>query len=256
MTDPKPQQRPVRYMDFVSHKPRANADPLASRPASRPVAKPKLVTKVRSVADQIPAHQQTTAHPERAPKIETSKTTSVPIKKREEKPYISRTPATSRDFYADAIDPNKPIAKHPEKDDLAIKAAAALSGSAQPAVKSPDNNAYSLGGKSPFLENYVIDKRPLSDSIPAKPKDNFEKLSFLGVSEQEPSRHKNVYKKTKKPSDSPEKAEKSTKPQKSKTVKVIDDTKKKHGVPTWLVILITIILGAAVGAGVYFLLPK
>lgn len=251
MSDPKPKsQKPVRYMDFVSHKPKANADPLASRPASRPVAKPKPVAKVHSVADQIPAHPKPVEnHPERAPKIETSG--PVAVKKREEKPYISRTPATSRDLYAEAIDPNKSASKPVIKDDLALKASAALSGTTkQPAPKAPDNNAYSLGGKSPFLENYVIDKRPLSDSVPAKKKDNFEKLSFLGVSDQEPTHRKNVYQKSESASDS------SVTPKKSKTVRVIDDTKKKRGIPTWLVILITIILGAAVGTGVYFLLPK
>ncbi|MBR3232681.1 hypothetical protein IKF74_00090 [Candidatus Saccharibacteria bacterium] len=240
------QKKPVRYMDFVSHKPKANADPLASRPASRPVAKPKPVAKVHSVADQIPpkgVHKPVEHHPERAPKIETSNTVSV--KKREEKPYISRTPATSRDLYAKAIDPNQPK----ERDDLAIKAAAAISGSAKPAPKAPDNNAYSLGGKSPFLPNYIVSKRPLSDSVPTKKRDNYEKLSFLGVNE-EPTSRKNVYDKANKLDKTPEKGKK------AKTVKVIDDTKKKRGVPTWLVIIITIILGAAVGAGVYFLLPK
>lgn len=251
MTDPKePKAKPVRYMDFVSHKPKANADPLASRPASRPVAKPKPVERVHSVADQIPPKgaQKPVHHPERAPKIETS---TVPVKKREEKPYISRTPATSRDLYAAAIDPNAKKAPNVRNDDLALKASVALSGGAKSAsVKSPDNNAYSLGGKSPFLPNYTINKRPLSNSVPSKKQDNYEKLSFLGVSE-EPTSHKNIYDKAEPASEKLDK--KSKKP---KTVKVVDDTKKKRGVPTWLVIIITIILGAAVGAGVYFLLPK
>lgn len=208
------QKKPVRYMDFVSHKPKANADPLASRPASRPVAKPKPVEKVHSVADQIPlrgAQKPVEHHPERTPKIETTNT--VPVKKREEKPYISRTPAQ------------------------------------KPAPKAPDNNAYSLGGKSPFLPNYSVDKRPLSDSVPTKKRDNYEKLSFLGVDEK-PTPRKNVYDKPAEPAEKPEKDKR------PKTVKVIDDTKKKRGIPTWLVIILTIILGAAVGAGVYFLLPK
>ena len=248
MTDLKdPKAKPVRYMDFVSHKPKANADPLASRPASRPVAKPRPVEKVHSVADQIPPkglHKTVEHHPERAPKIETSN--AVTVKKREEKPYISRTPATSRDLYAAAIDPNAKQAANVKNDDLALKASAALSGSA----KAPDNNAYSLGGKSPFLSNYTIDKRPLSNSVPTKKRDNYEKLSFLGVNEESTSR-KNVYDKSEKPSEKLDQ-----KAKKSKPVKVIDDTKKKRGVPTWLVIIITIILGATVGAGVYFLLPK
>ena len=252
MTDLKdPKAKHIRYMDFVSYKPKANADPLASRPASRPVAKPKPVEKVHSVADQIPPKgiHKPVSHPERAPKIETSNTVSV--KRREEKPYISRTPATSRDLYAEAIDPNAKQASNAKKDDLALKASAALSGGAGFAsARTPDNNAYSLGGKSPFLPNYTIDKRPLSNSVPAKKRDNYEKLSFLGVNEESTSR-KNIYDKSEKPL-----AKSDQKAKKSKTVKVIDDTKKKRGVPTWLIIIITILLGAGVGAGVYFLLPK
>ena len=262
MTDPKEPKakQPVRYMDFVSHKPRANADPLASRPASRPVTKPApKVEKVHSVADQIPPKgvhvpaikHAADPHPERKPRIETT-STKVTVRKKEEKPYISRTPATSRDLYAEAIDPNAKKAPNVKNDDLALKASAALSGSTKTAAAAPDNNAYSLGGKSPFLPNYTIDKRPLSDSVPAKKKDSYENLSFLGVSD-DPSSRKNVYQKHATPKE--DAAKDADKPKK-KSVKVIDDTKKKRGVPTWLVIIITIILGAAVGAGVYFLLPK
>ena len=223
------QKKPVRYMDFVSRKPRANADPLASRPASRPVKKPApKVAKVHSVSDQIP------------PKIT--------VKKTEQKPYISREPAKSRDLY-----PEPKPAKAKTDDALAIKASATLSGTSKPAeAKAPDNNAYSLGGKSPFLPNYTVDKRPLSNSVPAKKPDaNFEKLSFLGVGEEASSK-KNIYEKK----SEAKKDKKDKKDKKSKTVRVIDDTKKKRGIPVFVVILLTIILGAAVGAGVYFLLPK
>ena len=237
MIAPSSQKKPVRYMDFVSHKPRANADPLASRPASVSAAKkPKPVAKPRSVSDQIPPKITDT---ELKPKSE------IRIKREETKPYISRQPAKSRDLYPE---PKSPQLK--TDDDLAIKASAALSGASKPATASaPDNNAYSLGGKSPFLPNYTIDKRPLSDSVPTKNKDtNFEKLSFLGVSDDTPTKpKKNVYEK-KTPSDPA--------PSTSKTVRIIDDTKQKHGIPVALIILLTIIFGAAVGAGVYFLLPK
>ena len=237
MTEPNSsKKKPVRYMDFISKKPEANSDPLASRPAARPVKKPEKVEKVHSVADQIPpkgAHQS-------APKA-----------------FISRKPAESRDLYPEPKpEPApKPAPKSEPIDDLAIKASAAFSGTSKPAEKSsPDNNAYSLSGKSPFLPNYSVDKRPLSNSVPEKKKDaNFEKLSFLGVNEpaQETGRHKNIYKKSEK-----KKADKPEAPEAEKTVKVIDDTNKKRGIPTWLVIVLTILLGAAVGAGVYFLLPK
>lgn len=233
MTAPNHQKKPVRYMDFVSHKPRANADPLASRPASRPAGKPaQRVAKAHSVSDQIPPKA-----PQAEPRPE------VTVKREAVKPFISREPAKSRDLY--------PEPKPAKADDaLALKASAALSGTSRPAeAKSPDNNAYSLGGKSPFLPNYSVDKRPLSNSVPAKKPDaNFEKLSFLGVGE-EPDHKKNVY--DKKPASSKKEDKKA-----KKSVRVIDDTQKKHGVPVLVVIFITILLGAAVGAGVYFLLPK
>jgi len=233
MNAPNSQKKPVRYMDFVSHKPRANADPLASRPASRSVKKPApKVEKVHSVSDQIPAKG--------------AKAPEITVKKTEQKPYISREPAKSRDLY-----PEPRPTKVKTDDGLAIKASAALSGTSRPAEapSAPDNNAYSLGGKSPFLPNYTVDKRPLSNSVPAKKKDaNFEKLSFLGVGE-DTSPKKNVYEKK------PE-AKNDKKAKKDKSVRVIDDTKKKRGIPVAVVILLTIILGAAVGAGVYFLLPK
>ncbi len=241
LKDPKV-KKPVRYMDFVSHKPKANADPLASRPASRPVEKPKPIAKPKSVADQIPAKD---AH---TPKIVKTKEPELVVKKTEQKPYISREPAKSRDLYLEDLEKSKPA---PAKDDLALKASAALSGSSKPAEKpssAPDGNAYSLGGKSPFLSHYKIDKRPLSNSVPAKKPESYEKLSFLGVNE-EPTHHKNIY--DKKSSDSAK-----TDDQSKKSVRIVDDSDKKRGFPVWAIIIVTILLGAAVGAGVYFLLPK
>ena len=252
--------KPTRYMDFISRKPSENSDPLASRPDSRPVKHPKPIAKPTSVADQIPpkgSHIEKTEHakmPAKAPRKEPELT----VKKDTSKPYISREPAKSRDLYAEAIDPSKPKTE-PKKaaanDDLAIKASAALSGTSQPAEKSsssPDGNAYSLGGKSPFLPHYNIDKRPLSNSVPKKNGEQFEKLSYLGVSEQghDSARKKNIYHRSEK-SDDP----KESKDRKEKAVKIIDNDSEKRGVPIWLIIIITIILGAAAGAGVYFLLP-
>ncbi|MBR2587427.1 hypothetical protein IKE71_03610 [Candidatus Saccharibacteria bacterium] len=224
-------KKPVRYMDFVGRKPRSSSDPLASRPVMRvaPKTHAPVVKRVASVADQIPAKRASVSYPT--------------VKRVEEKPLISRQPATSRDLYPDP----KPTAR--KSDNLALKASAALSGSAKPAINSSEK-------KSPFLENYTIDKRPLSSSVKKKQEDNFEKLSFLGVSETESPR-KNVY--DKKPAKKPKKDKKakSGKPDSSeKVVKIIDDTGEKRGVPVWAIILITILLGAAVGAGIYFLLPK
>lgn len=233
MTEPNlPKKKTARYMDFISRKPEANSDPLASRPVARQTVKPKpKVEKVRSVADQIP------------PKGATKPT--VTVKKQETKPFISRKPATSRDLYPETTEAVKPEPKlERSTDDNSV--------TSQPSEKGPDNNAYTLGGKSPFLPNYSVDKRPLSNSIPKKKDGEYEKLSFLAVNEwpQKSERRKNVYKDSKKAN--PEDGDVENKDE----VKVVDDFKEKHGLPTWLIVIITIILGAATGAGVYFLLPK
>jgi len=248
MPIPNTSKKPTRYMDFISRKPSENSDPLASRPNSRPVKQPKpIVKKAPSVADQIPAKG---AHIEKPPVKAPKSEQELVVKKDDDRPLISRKPATSRDLYAESINPDKPktIIEKPV-DDLAIKASAALSGTSQPAEKTSDGSAYSLNGKSPFLPNYIVDKRPLSNSVPAKRSDGqFEKLSYLGVSDQsaDSSHRKNVY----------ERAEEPEGVSGNETIKIIDDTQKKHGAPTWLIIILTIILGAAAGAGVYFLLPK
>ena len=241
-------------MDFISRKPDDNSDPLASRPETRPVKQPRHVEKAQSVADQIPAKG---SHVEKAQKPEPK----VIVKKDAEKPFISREPAKSRDLYAEPIDPDKPkkttIESSKSTDRLAMRASFTLSGDSKKegTASSPDNNAYSLSGKSPFLPHYNVNKRPLSNSVPNKKKDSqFEKLSYLGVGEQgsDSARKKNVYKKAEEPAkDETESSTSSKEP-----VKIIDDAKEKRGVPTWLIIIITIILGAGVGAGVYFLLPK
>jgi hypothetical protein len=242
-------------MDFISRKPSENSDPLASRPETRPVKLPPHIEKAPSVADQIPpkgAH----AHIEKAPASKPEP--EITIKKDTEKAFISREPATSRDLYAEPIDPDKSkttIESSKSTDRLAMRASFTLSSDSkkEKLASSSDGNTHPADKKSPFLPHYTVDKRPLSDSVPDRRKEGqFEKLSYLGVGEQGSDfAHKNVY----------EKADESSEPRLDtkgyeEPVKIIDGKKKKHGMPTWLIILITIILGAGVGAGVYFLLPK
>ena len=245
-------KKTVRYMDFISRKPSENSDPLASRPDARPAKQAHpVVKKARSVADQIPPK----GFHEEKPHHETiKKEPELTVKKEVKRPLVSREPATSRDFYVESIDPKrpKPATQAKRPDDLAIKASAALSGNSKPAEKSL-NGDNSTAKKSPFLSHYTVDKRPLSNSVPAKKGEQFEKLSYLGVGEQgsESSLKKNVYAK---PEPSAEESSEKSAP-KDDTVKIIDDTAEKRGVPAWVIILITIILGAAVGAAAYFLIP-
>lgn len=242
-------------MDFISRKPSENSDPLASRPETRPVQRPRHIEKAPSVADQIPPKG---AHIERTTSTAHRPEPKIVVKKDAEKAFISREPATSRDLYPEPASQNK--TEFTTKPSSHIDRPVAESPTTQPAGPKKDeksnasteNSAFLLNGKSPFLPHYYVDKRPLSNSIPDKKKGGqFEKLSYLGVGEQGADfTHKNIYDKPEEPSDIQRDSSD------SEPVKIIDNTKKKHGAPTWLIILITIILGAGVGAGVYFLLPK
>lgn len=89
--------------------------------------------------------------------------------------------------------------------------------------ETPDNNKYVLGGKSPFISSVNVEKRPLSSHIP----------------ERGHPKEKNVYTATKheiKEENIPTK---------------VVSPKPKSGFGLVLIILLTILLGAAVGAGVY-----
>ena len=203
--------KPVRYMDFIGTKrTRKYADPLVSRPKTRPIT--KSATKP------------------------VSKPAVKPATKLAEKP-VSK-PAS----------PKAPVSKLPEKS---VPASRPTVASSSDDISKKASSALSRTGTkpSPFLKKYSIDKRPLSTSVPKAKDSHFEKISFLGVnSSSDSSTTKNVYEKS-----SPEKPEK--KPEKS-PVKIIDTQEKSSGLPIVVIILLTIILGAAVGAGVYFLLPK
>ena len=248
-------KKPVRYMDFVGGRRASSTDPLISRPVAKRVVKKTTVSRPapssKSVSRPVarPAIKSTTNPP--------MKSASTVRKPAEPKILYSKKPILEEKATKAKLEALKspkpapksvPITGRP-KDDLALKASAALSGSKK-SLDSPDNNAYSLGGKSPFLENYKIDKRPLSNSVPEDGKKNFEKISYLGTidePEEEATPKKNVYEKKE-----PSKKKKKT----GHTVRVIDGDKKKSGIPLVVVIILTILLGAAVGAGIYFILPK
>jgi len=178
-----------RYMDFMGPSTRTVKKSSSDPLAARPV--------VRS-ASKTPSPKKPVAEK------------PAPIKKPAQKPLKTASPAK-------------------DSDALALKAAAALSGTN---LKSSAPSKYTLNGKSPFLSSYNIEKRPLSDSIKEKKVEEITK--------------KNVYKKEEKP----------VKKSKKEPVVVIDQPKKSSGLSLVIIILITILLGAAVGAGAYFLLPK
>ena len=228
---PENKVKPVRYMDFIGTRRAASTDPLISRPKSRPAAPAKSAAKKEEE--------------------------TVKVQKTAEKPMVRRQPAAAKELYS--AEAKAELEKRAVKAKTSTKPAEPAEASASKTAKksqsasekSPDNNAYSLGGKSPFLPNVSVEKRGLSKSVPEKKKDNFETVSYLGVNDASEKSRKNVYEKKEiidLESDKPK--------AKQKTVKIIDNKEKKSGIPLVIIIILTIVLGAAVGTGVYFLLPK
>lgn len=110
----------------------------------------------------------------------------------------------------------------------------------------PDNNRYALGGESPFLKSVNVEKRPLSNS-PQKFNPKVERSAVARVAEtpkpSAKSSRKNHYaKKSAAPAPHQELPVRPT---------VIVPSNRRSKAPLVFLILITIILGAAVGAAVY-----
>ena len=215
-------------MDFVSGRRASSTDPLISRP----VAKRKIVATK-------PSSSSAPKKVIKKPKVP-SESSSVP--KPSKAPVRSTAPAPSS--RASSTPSPKPSVAKPSK----------LSEDSQKKLPEvPDNNLYTLGGKSPFLASYNVDKRPLSSSVPKDNKKNFEKVKFdaeKAIKLEDSLPKKNLYEK--KSASTPEEKKK----KRAEEVVVIDEEDKKSGIPTIIIALLTIILGAAAGVGIYFLLPK
>ena len=172
----------------------------------------------------------------RTPKNSTPmKNTSVPA------PKIFATTSESKISTRRVIAPTQTVAKQPTR--RVVRRVVRRPVESQPSstqqtsqkpTTMPDANRYSLGGKSPFLAVNVA-KRPLSASVP-------EKVTPAG---------KNIY-----PKKSDQKPESKKSAKRKDPVKIIESPKKKSGIGTFFLILLTIILGAAAGAAAYFLLPE
>ena len=121
------------------------------------------------------------------------------------------------------LTPEKSPAKTPAKP------AAAPATKAPVKDEAPDAAKYTLGGKSPFLTSVTVEKRPLSGSTPEVPV-------------------KNVY------PDQPLESALTLSPK--EPTKIIKKKQKSSGGLSFVIILLTIILGAAVGVVAYYLLPK
>lgn len=110
---------------------------------------------------------------------------------------------------------------------------------------SPDNNKYALSGQSPFfLKSVNVEKRPLSDA-PTKKRHQAEAGTLYEQPAKDPLGRKNVY-------NTPAEAKKPlpTKPT------VIIPASRRSKAPLVVLLLLTVLLGAAVGGFVYLLFFK
>lgn len=105
----------------------------------------------------------------------------------------------------------------------------------------PDANRYALGGQSPFLKSVNVEKRPLSSSAPQKSEP--KKLPASSSTKPAKSR-KNIYPKK-------ETAKTTSKRDLPSRPTVIVPSSHRSKAPLFFLMVLTIILGAAVGAAAY-----
>ena len=155
-TTTKPAPKPVNhgyYMDFVAKRPAHTprpvapvAKPVTPRPVARPIAQPRPVR---------PAMRPDVMRPVARP-------VAKPVAPR---PVATKpAPAVARPSVAQQIQQKQQVAQ--------TKAAPAPAKPAEPKPvvkaepKAPNANNYSLGGRSPFLTDTKVEKRPLGNNIP------------------------------------------------------------------------------------------
>lgn len=126
--------------------------------------------------------------------------------------------------------------------------------SVQTPLSAPDNSRYALGGDSPFfLKSVTVEKRPLSDG-PTRLSQETENPIYAAQHLDSPAKsRKNVYdKKSSKPAKKASKTKK-TAPKNTEPTVIIPARRRSHGA-LFLLLLITVILGAVVGAAAYLFL--
>ena len=236
---PAPRRRPGAYMDFVvSKRPLSPVVPASKAPTAQTV-NPKPVVK-RALQPQRPATRLTnTPKPvvKPAPKP-VAKPVAVPAPKPVVKPVAkSITPAPK----PVAKPTTKPVEPAPKlKPSVAEKIQNRLNKKAEaptekkPEAKkpatAPNANNYSLGGRSPFMINTKVDKRPLGTNIPENSAHTVQST-------------RNVYSQ-KSPITKKHKADKH----------IITEAPKKHSGWLWtLIVLLVIAAGGGLGYLAYLL---
>ncbi|MBR3220470.1 hypothetical protein IKF76_01220 [Candidatus Saccharibacteria bacterium] len=210
---PSPQS-PRRFMDFAPPRHRT-----ASSGAPRP-AQHAPVT--RSTAPRPVSRPTPPPRPARPTPM------SRPVAPRPQTHMVHEHVESTTIFYPSAK-PTKPTAPQlvSEDDFLDIEASGLgiIEDFDSPSVPdAPDNNSYSLGGQSPFINTDKIDKRPLSSHLP-----------------KGKSTKKNVYE-----------AKNSNKSTHKSTPTVVKGTASRgNSISLVIAIILTVILGAIVGAVAY-----
>lgn len=230
---PQPHHTPTASNDAVEQ-PSANAPtnhPKAKRPASRPIDSVKRRFRTAPKDFTATAEVQDTAY-EAFTDEQNQPKSPIDIYGMMEEDYTVKSEGLGvvEDY-------------HPEGDKvsngLTEQKVAQGSGTA-----APDNNKYALGGQSPFfLKSVSVEKRPLSEAPrPSKGK-AASKSTSEGTLYERPDSHpvggKNVYEKLEAKKPLP------TKPT------VIIPASRKSKAPLVCLLILTIILGAAVGAFAY-----
>lgn len=107
-------------------------------------------------------------------------------------------------------------------------------------AEAPDGNMYTLGGRSPFLTSVHVEKRPLSQYAPASNMTSLETLANTPV--------KNTYRAKMKKLLENDAAEIH---RQTLIVSTPDDAGRSHSTALIIAIILTVLLGAGVGALVY-----
>lgn len=159
-TTPKVAPKPAHhgyYMDFVAKRPVAST-PIA-KPIARPVAKP-LAQPVRPVARPV-AHPVAHSDIMRPAAQVRRPVTARPANQGIAQQLQQRQQVAQSKVAAPAV---KPVAKPAVKP--AAKPSPVKPAATPEVAKAPNANNYSLGGRSPFMINTKVDKRPLGTNIP------------------------------------------------------------------------------------------
>ena len=165
-----------QFMDFVPRP--TNSVPVA-HPVARPVLKPAVKTTT-TVTRPVNSVARPVAKPVAKPVAAPTHTVARPVAKPVAHPAVHRAVATHPNVAAQiqqrqakvaakaaapvAKPAPKPVAKPAEKP--VVKAAEKPVARKSTEEKSPNANNYSLGGRSPFLTDAKVEKRPLGKNIP------------------------------------------------------------------------------------------